>query len=862
MQMRWPCPSCGAALRAEARHAGRRTRCPKCRQEVVVPASAVDESAVPPPVVEPVERLAVGDRRADVGVPPLGGSAPFEESKVENHSAPEEKQPWEEVADPNAPIEISFLGATPPTDETTDDEDVPFAPPPVAPLASKSPTGPAEPDAGSNRSIAERKGRRAAVPPPKRALAGEADARAPEDRASAGDADQDDLFSAIVSAPRHAGPKAETKKLAAGHHPPTNTKLIWIVCGSIAAVVLIAIGILGMSGALNGPAVVEKPRAGPSLLVLDWPKDERGGGMMTLDGVNREVSQEHDSLEVHLASGESHKLHLERFGAAPIDITIPPQPAGARYTYKPDWKAVSANSDAGKAVANDSTDHSSSSANDDKPVAEDLPALNSWPTDLESAKKEAGKAKKDILVVFFGADRRDWCYKLAKEVLLTPDFRKFADAKFAPVLFEAKGKSFEAGTPAANLADQYRITGFPTLVLADSDGLAYAYQAYMDPESSNYIKKLQEDLLFRDERDKLLAATTRGTDDERLLAAVEFIRWLGKHDLLHFYEPQISRWKDLAERVDPQNEKGQNEALFITDWVLRLDEAAKLGAADLHAVAESLEGWKKSHQFKNPNLAAVTHMRLAAMLFQAGDQQAAATYLKEALDCGPTDPHLREMLEDRVAESNHPVSSGTGFSVAEHGYIVTNNHVVEGPGSIWVRLPGDEKKEVAAKLVAADEEHDIALLQLAEPDAAKLKPLPLLADTVGRGTSVALFGYPLGDVLGEGIKFNQGVINALPDKGRDGMYLLDCTVNPGNSGGPLCDKRGLVVGLVSAKTFGGEGVGSYGMARPTNVVADFLKAQLPGFKPATGQGAAKLAEWSDVDALVSPSVVMILKREK
>ena len=94
------------------------------------------------------------------------------------------------------------------------------------------------------------------------------------------------------------------------------------------------------------------------------------------------------------------------------------------------------------------------------------------------------------------------------------------------------------------------------------------------------------------------------------------------------------------------------------------------------------------------------------------------------------------------------------------------------------------------------------------------------------------------------------------------MYLLDCTVNPGNSGGPLCDKRGLVVGLVSAKTFGGEGVGSYGMARPTNGVADFLKAQLPGFKPATGQGAAKLAEWSDVDALVSPSVVMILKREK
>ncbi len=382
----------------------------------------------------------------------------------------------------------------------------------------------------------------------------------------------------------------------------------------------------------------------------------------------------------------------------------------------------------------------------------------------------------------------------------------------------------------------------------------------MDPESSNYVKKLQEDLSLRDERDKLLAATTQGTDDEKLEAAIEFLRWLGKHELLHSYESQIGQWRELADRVDPQNEKGVNEALFLTEWLLRLDQAAKAGPSDLHAVGESLESWKTSHKFKNPNAAAVVHMRLAAALFEADDQSEATRFLKEALDCGPTDPRLREMLDDRVAESNHPVSSGTGFAVAEHGYIVTNNHVVEGPGSISVRLPGNDKKEVAAKLVAADEQHDVALLQLVEPDAAPLKPLPVLADTVARGTSVALFGYPLGDVLGEGIKFNQGVINALPDKGRDGMYLLDCTVNPGNSGGPLCDKRGLVVGLVSAKTLGGDGVGSYGMARPTNVVADFLKEHLPGFKPASGQGAAKLPEWSDVDALVSPSVVMIIKR--
>jgi S1-C subfamily serine protease/thioredoxin-related protein len=822
----------------------------------VIPASELEAKALqpvaPPPIVE--SRPEVGSQKSEVGnvgVPPLGGGAPTESELRQQRPAkagppaPDARQPWEEEADPNAPIEMAFLLETPPA---PDEPSEPTGTPPVIKSTPPSPTA------------TQPKGRRQAVPPPKRVAIESDAAGAAEDSLSAGDTDTGEPLSELVAAPKHATPAEPSKRASNHNRPATNNKLIWIICGSVAAMVLVAVGVLGLSGALSGPAVLDRTPAGPSLLILDWPLDERGGAMMTLDEVDRQVSQERGSLEFHVVSGEPHKLHLQKFGAAPIDVTIPPQKEGARYTFKPEWKALASSGHEAAAIAKESVGDSTSG--DDKPVLESIPSLKNWPTDLDAAKKEASKAKKDILLVFFGADRRDWCYKLAKDVLVAPDFRKFSDAKFAPVLFEAKGKSFEPGTPGAKLANQFRIASFPTLVLTDADGLAYALQPYMDPESSDYVKKLRDHLSLREERDKLLAATTQGTDDEKLLAAIDFIRWLAKHDLLHFYEPQIRAWRELADRADPQNEQGQNEALFLTDWAPRLEEAARTGAADLRDVAESLETWKKSHKFKNPNAAAVIHMRLAAALFQADDATDASRFLKEALDCGPTDPRLREMLEDRVAESNHPVSSGTGFAVAKHGYFVTNNHVVEGPGTIWVRLPGDAKKEVAAKIVAADEEHDIALIQLVEPDAAPLKPLPILADSVGRGTSVALFGYPLGDVLGEGIKFNQGVINALPDKGRDGMYLLDCTVNPGNSGGPLCDKRGLVVGLVSAKTLSGEGVGSYGMARPTNIVADFLKAHLPGFKPSTGQGAAKLPEWSDVDALVSPSVVMILKREK
>src|SRR4029077_10446529 len=117
-----------------------------------------------------------------------------------------------------------------------------------------------------NSSTADLKGRRAAVPPLKRVLAEETNAPPREDPVSTGDAGEDDLFSGIVSPSNHAATRTDSRKLSAGHHPPANNKLIWIVCGSIAAVVLIGIGILGMSGAFNGPAPVEKSPAGPALL--------------------------------------------------------------------------------------------------------------------------------------------------------------------------------------------------------------------------------------------------------------------------------------------------------------------------------------------------------------------------------------------------------------------------------------------------------------------------------------------------------------------------------------------------------------------------------------------------------------------
>ena len=141
-----------------------------------------------------------------------------------------------------------------------------------------------------------------------------------------------------------------------------------------------------------------------------------------------------------------------------------------------------------------------------------------------------------------------------------------------------------------------------------------------------------------------------------------------------------------------------------------------------------------------------------------------------------------------------------------------------------------------------------------------LKPLLLSGNTPDPGTEIAVYGYPLGDTFGGSMKITKGTISAPPDRKRDGMFLLDCKVNHGNSGGPMCDIRGQVVGLVAAKTGSFGGNDSYGMAIPPKTVATFLKAHLPNFHPAPPDAGKKLGSFGEVYSMVDPSVVMILKR--
>jgi serine protease Do len=161
-------------------------------------------------------------------------------------------------------------------------------------------------------------------------------------------------------------------------------------------------------------------------------------------------------------------------------------------------------------------------------------------------------------------------------------------------------------------------------------------------------------------------------------------------------------------------------------------------------------------------------------------------------------------------------SLGSGVLIDQAGYIVTNNHVVEGADEILVKFNG-ERDEHAADLVGRDAKNDLALLKLKDRvsnpparlgDSSKLRP----------GQPVIAIGNPFG--LGGTV--TSGIVSALSRNIGQGPYddfiQTDAAINPGNSGGPLFNEAGEVVGINAAiltRTGGSNGIG---FAIPINTV--------------------------------------------
>lgn len=161
--------------------------------------------------------------------------------------------------------------------------------------------------------------------------------------------------------------------------------------------------------------------------------------------------------------------------------------------------------------------------------------------------------------------------------------------------------------------------------------------------------------------------------------------------------------------------------------------------------------------------------------------------------------------------------AGSGVIITNDGYIITNNHVVEGASSITVTTA--DGKEYAASLIGTDKMTDVAVIKI---DAKDLTPAIYgNSDQLAVGDLAVAIGNPLGELGGT---VTAGIISALDRQlSIDGqtMTLLqtDSSINPGNSGGGLFNDDGQLIGIVVAKSSGSD-VEGLGFAIPINTAAD------------------------------------------
>ncbi len=183
-----------------------------------------------------------------------------------------------------------------------------------------------------------------------------------------------------------------------------------------------------------------------------------------------------------------------------------------------------------------------------------------------------------------------------------------------------------------------------------------------------------------------------------------------------------------------------------------------------------------------------------------------------------------------VSGSRGVVSSGSGFIYKKddkYGYVLTNYHVIDGGSKFEITFT--DGSEADATLVSGDEYYDIAVLKI---DVDKIKSVSTIGDSsnLELGDTVFTVGAPLGkEYMGTITKgIVSGINRMVSIEIGNGTYLMeviqtDASINSGNSGGPICNIKGEVIGITSSKLIG-DGVEGMGFAIPINSVMDVIES--------------------------------------
>ncbi len=158
-------------------------------------------------------------------------------------------------------------------------------------------------------------------------------------------------------------------------------------------------------------------------------------------------------------------------------------------------------------------------------------------------------------------------------------------------------------------------------------------------------------------------------------------------------------------------------------------------------------------------------------------------------------------VKSKIPENARLISGGSGFLIDAKGYIITNAHVLKGSGAVVVNSKGQEFNATIANI---DQEKDLAILKINDGDYEPLSSLPysIRKGNTELGEQIFTLGYPRNDIV-----YGEGYLSARSGYNSDSLsYQVQISANPGNSGGPVFNNNGEVIGILSTRQAQAEGV--------------------------------------------------------